>query len=78
MKRIVVLRERWCFIGEWHDAEDTKPAYLTDASCIRIWGTTAGLGEIAVNGPTKDTVLDFSGTVVLAPESLLFSLTCTF
>jgi len=31
---------------------------IHDASCIRRWGTTAGLGEIATGGPTADTVLD--------------------
>lgn len=31
---------------------------LHKASVIRSWGTTRGLGEIAKNGPTKDTKLD--------------------
>lgn len=77
MKRIVVIKERWCLIGEWHDAAKGKPAYLTDASCIRVWGTTAGLGELAMSGPTKETKLDFCGTVVIEPDSVLFSLLCT-
>lgn len=78
MKVIIALKERWVFIGEWHDAVGDKPAYLTDASCIRTWGTTAGLGEIALKGPTKNTWLDFCGTVVIEKEALLFSLNCTF
>lgn len=78
MKRILVLKERWCLIGEWHDAIGDKPAYLTDASCIRTWGTTAGLGEIAMTGPTPSTNLDFCGTVIIERESLLFSLVCAF
>ena len=35
---------------------------LTDARCIRRWGTTKGLGEL-VNGPTRETALDPAGTV---------------
>jgi hypothetical protein len=77
-RRIVALSERWVFIGDYHAAENGKPAYLTDASCIRAWGTKAGLGEIALRGPTKETVLDPSGTVVLEQGSVLFCLLCTF
>jgi len=29
---------------------------------IRKWGTTSGLGEI-VNGPTKNTILDYDGII---------------
>jgi len=31
---------------------------LTNAASIRVWGTTKGLGEIAINGPTSKTILD--------------------
>lgn len=31
---------------------------LTNASVIRSWGTTKGIGEIAENGPTPNTKLD--------------------
>lgn len=36
---------------------------LRDAEVIRRWGTTQGIGEIALNGPTGNTVLDPCGTV---------------
>ena len=36
---------------------------LSDASVIRRWGTTKGIGEIARGGPTESTVLDPCGTV---------------
>ena len=77
-RRIIALAERWVFIGDYHAAEDGKPAYLTDASCIRTWGTKAGLGEIALRGPTPDTNLDPCGTLVIEQSSVLFSLLCTY
>ena len=76
-KRIVVLLGSWVFIGEYHPAQDTVPAYLINASCIRSWGTTAGLGEIALSGPTETTKMDPCGTVILEPNAVLFSLRCT-
>ena len=76
-KRIVVLQAGWVFIGQYHAAVGTKPAHLTDANNIRVWGTTAGLGEIAIKGPTKDTVLDPVGIVLLdTPTSILFTIPC--
>jgi hypothetical protein len=76
-KRIVVIQSGWVFIGEWHPATDTAPAFLSDASCIRRWGTTAGLGQLALSGPTDDTVMDMAGIVVLDnPQAVLFSIRC--
>lgn len=77
-RRIIALSERWVFIGDYHAATDTTPAHLTDASCIRTWGTTAGLGEIALRGPTAVTVLDPCGTLVIEQQNVIFSLLCTY
>ena len=76
-KRIVVLQAGWVFIGEYHAATKTAPAHLTEASCIRKWGTTAGLGELALLGPTKDTVLDPCGVLLLDnPQAVLYTIKC--
>ena len=61
MKEIVVATAGWVFIGDVDEVGTTL--CLTNASCIRTWGTTAGLGEIALKGPTLKTVLDYCGTV---------------
>jgi hypothetical protein len=54
--RIVVLQRGWVAVGYYsRDGENCK---LQKASIIRNWGTTKGLGEIAEDGPKKDTKLD--------------------
>ncbi len=55
-KQIVVLQRGWVIVGDVSQEGD----YLTidNASVIRIWGTTKGLGEIAEGGPTDETKLD--------------------
>ena len=61
MKQIVIAQRGWVFVGEVDRDGDT--VLITKAQCIRRWGTTKGLGQIALNGPTADTVLDDMGTV---------------
>lgn len=54
--RIVIAQRGWVFVGRWQ--QDGENVTLTDAKVIRVWGTTKGLGELALNGPTAKTVLD--------------------
>lgn len=55
--KIVILQRGWVMVGRFErNGSDCK---LHNASVIRIWGTTKGLGEIALGGPIKDkTILD--------------------
>jgi hypothetical protein len=53
--KIVVLQRGWVYIGRFERKEnDCK---LSNAYCIRTWGTTKGLQEL-VNGATSLTKLD--------------------
>ena len=54
--RIVILQRGWVAVGRF--TQDGSNCKLSNAAVIRLWGTTNGLGEIAVNGPTAKTVLD--------------------
>ncbi len=77
-KSIVVVQSGWVLIGEYFPATPEKRAHMTDASVIRRWGTTAGLGQIALTGPTAETVLDPCGVVVFDnPEAILFVIQCS-
>lgn len=55
-KQIVILQRGWVVVGNY--SEKNEECTLTDASVIRTWGTTKGLGEIAEGGPTTKTILD--------------------
>ena len=54
--KIVVLQRGWIVVGRF-ERKDTQ-CKLHNASVIRSWGTTNGLGEIAEGGPTNITKLD--------------------
>ena len=64
MKQIVIAQRGWVFVGEV-ERSGGDDVTITNAKCIRRWGTTKGLGELALNGPLKSTVLDPMGTVRL-------------
>lgn len=59
--RIVIAQRGWVFVGRW--SQDGEQVTLTNAKTIRVWGTTAGLGQLAINGPTTKTICDPAGTV---------------
>ena len=60
--KIVILQRGWCMVGRLERKDSECKLY--DASVIRIWGTTKGLGEIAKDGPTSSTKLDPCNGVV--------------
>ncbi len=55
-KQIIILNRGWVVVGEYSEKGDE--CTLMDASVIRVWGTTKGLGELAENGPLSSTKLD--------------------
>jgi hypothetical protein len=54
--KIVVLQRGWSVVGVFE--RNGSGCTLHNASVIRRWGTTNGLGEIAKNGPLSETKLD--------------------
>jgi hypothetical protein len=59
-KRIIILQRGWNVVGDF--SQEGNQCTLTDSSVIRRWGTTKGIGELALNGPTSETKLDPCGT----------------
>ena len=60
--KIVVLQRGWVLIGRFK--QDGEKCTLSNAQVIRRWGTTKGLGELAIEGKKKDTLLDACNGVV--------------
>lgn len=59
--KIVILQRGWVFIGRWK--EDGDQCALDNAYSIRVWGTTSGLGQLALEGKQSSTKLDKAGRV---------------
>lgn len=64
---IIAIEERWVFVQRTDGSA---------AACVRNWGTTAGLGQLAMCGPQSATVLDPAGILRVAPGKVLFELDC--
>ena len=74
-KQIVVADRGWVFLGDVY-SDDQGNKIINDAKVVRVWGTTKGLGELALTGPTKDTKLDDSGTVRVPSRSVVAVFDC--
>lgn len=61
--KIVIVDNGFIYIGEV--ISDDGYYIITRCANVRKSGTERGLGQIAFEGPTKDTVLDHSPNVVV-------------
>jgi len=59
--KIVVLDRGFVYVGRVTLEPDW--CVITGAKNIRYWGTTRGLGQLALEGPTASTKLDPVGTI---------------
>ena len=74
MIKICVLERSWILVGELE--KDGDFYFLRKGAFIRRWGTKTGLGEIAKNGPTSETILDKTETVKFHENQLIFTISC--
>ena len=72
--RIAIAQRGWVFVGAYH--EENGSAVLTGAKCIRRWGTTGGLGQLAEHGPLPRTVLDDALTVRVPLQNVVATIAC--
>ena len=66
---IAVLDRGFVYVGEVE--VDEKWCVIKKVRNIRIWGTTKGLGELALGGPTEKTELDMCNTVRVPLHALI-------
>jgi hypothetical protein len=72
--KIVILQRGWVMVGRFE--RNGNDCVLRDASVIRRWGTTRGLGEIASAGPLENTILDKAGTVQFDYLTVVAAIDC--
>lgn len=73
--RIVVFHRGWVGVGRYSATLDE--VVLEDCADVRKWGTRdKGLGWIAKNGPTQETILDPSTTQRTHPLLVIKTYDC--
>jgi hypothetical protein len=60
-REIVILQRGWIMVG--NVKKEGNDVVITNTCLIRRWGTTQGIGQLALTGPTADTILDPCGVV---------------
>lgn len=72
---IIVLISGFVYVGDPTFSKDKKVVTITNARCLRNWGTTKGLGEL-VNGPLSQTKLDEAGVVIVPIHAIIHLILC--
>jgi hypothetical protein len=73
-QQIVIADRGWVWVGKTR--RELGYLVIEDARNVRRWGTTAGLGQLAANGPTPDTRLDPVGTIKVADQAVIGVIKC--
>ena len=72
--QILVLNRGWIIIGRVK--EEKNKTFIVNASVIRNWGTTKGLGELAHDGKLNDTVLDKCPDIEVDTLNIVLLMNC--
>ena len=73
-QEIVVLDRGWVYVGQVERLPDQLKIH--EAKNIRRWGTTKGLGQLALEGAQPNTVLDAVGTVIVPLRAVIHTIVC--
>jgi len=61
--QIVIADRGFVYVGR--PTREGMRILIRDCYCIRRWGTTRGLGELALHGPRDSSEIDYYGTLRL-------------
>ena len=70
-KQIVILQRGWVVVGDYSINKEKDECTLTNASVIREWGTSNGLGQLAENGPLTGTILETQADMHFHPLTVI-------
>lgn len=73
-QQIVILDAGFVYVADCTLADGFL--LMSNARCIRKWGTKKGLGELR-SGSTKETILDETGEVVAPISRVIHIIRCT-
>lgn len=73
-RKIVVLDKGFVYTGFVTETE--TGIIVKNARCIRVWGTTGGLAQLANEGPTSSTKLDAEITLSARFASVVHVIDC--
>lgn len=68
-KQIIVCHRGYVFLGDVEDKE--SEVVIRNAKNLRRWGTTYGLGQLAIEGPQPESKIDDAGTVRVHPLAIV-------
>lgn len=73
--RLVVLPYGWVLVGEyeWVDARTRR---MPRGWSVRRWGPSAGLGQLAAEGPLEETQLDAQRNTQWSASAEVFTILC--
>ena len=71
---LVVLTGGFVYAGKPRINEGYR--YLSDAKCVRRWGTSRGLGQLASEGIQPDTVLDTCPDLLVPLHAMIHLMSC--
>lgn len=74
--RIVILQRGWVVIGRYH--QRGHYCWIENGYVIRNWGTTRGLGELAISGKQDATKLDAIPKTEFHELTIVASIECDF
>ena len=73
-KQIVVLDRGFVYVGDVTREDDFLR--IDNAYNVRRWGTSKGLGELAHEGPMRNTLMDPAGTMRAPLRAVIALLDC--